>query len=291
MNMAEEFGLKHDVLNTTEETELAQIIICAKNATRLLIERKITPEQFNSLQEQAQIAREKLTLQNRRFVFSIARQYEPHAPITIEDLVSEGNIGLIRAIENYDPTQGRLSTYAGYYIHQAIITFLIYQNATITVPPWIMEEISGVRTTIAELKEELEREPTVQEISERSGKTEKRVKSVLDAIKCRYQPMASLHPDKDEAPIQVEDIQGLTPEEILVKEDTPVWMHKLLETVLDKRSASIVRWYYGIGHDKPRTLREVGELCGLTRERIRQIVRDSLITLREYIEEGENNGT
>lgn len=284
MTMAEELGLQHDVLNAEEETELARIIICAKNATRLLMERRVSPEQFEKLQQDAQLARQKLTLQNRRFIFKIAKQYQPRPPITIEDLISEGSIGLLRAIENYDPKQGRLSTYAGYYINQAILTFLIYQNATITVPPWIMEEINAVRTAKAELLEELEQDPTIEEIAERSGRTVKRVKSVMDAIKCRYTPMASLHPMVDDAPLQIADPSSENPHENLVKDDLPNWLTNRLDEVLDERSAKIVRLYYGIGHGESKTLREVGEICGLTRERIRQIVKDATDKLRECIE-------
>lgn len=283
MNLIEEFGLKHDILNSSEEADLAQIIVCAKNASRLLIQQKITTEQFSKLQQAAQNAREKLTLQNRRFVFSIAKQYQPNPPTTIEDLVSEGNIGLMKAIENFDPKQGRFSTYAGFYIHQAVIQFLIYQNTAITVPQWIMDEINSVKNAQAILTEELERGPTTEEIAQKVGKSEKRVQSVIDAMKCRYQGISSLHPDRDESELQIEDTLGSTPDEILVKADTPLWMQKLISDVLDKRAAKILRLYYGIGHDRSRTLREVGDLCGLTRERIRQILKEATDKLKEHV--------
>jgi RNA polymerase primary sigma factor len=236
-------------------------------------------------------AREQMIKANLRLVVKIARDYEGIG-LPLLDLISEGNIGLMKAVERFDPSKGgKLSTYGSWWIKQSIKRALANQSKTIRLPVHLVDKISKMRRTAMRLQEELGREPTDEELGEELGITASRVSQMR---------MAAIRPASLDAPIGDEDSNNFaevvqdeaadTPYEHLEEKTVTRMLQEMVKT-LDPREATILKARFGLDGGSEKTLEEVGEKFGVTRERVRQIQNIALKKLRKMIERLEAQKT
>ncbi len=234
-------------------------------------------------------AREHMIKANLRLVVKIARDYEGIG-LPLLDLISEGNIGLMKAVERFDPAKGgKLSTYGSWWIKQAIKRALANQSKTIRLPVHLVDKISKMRRVAMKLQEELGHEPTDEELAEEMGMTATRV---------RQMRQAAVRPASLDAPIGdddsnnysdiVQDENATSPYENL-EDKTVTGMLQDMVKHLNEREATILRFRFGLDGGSEKTLEEVGEKFGVTRERVRQIQNLALKKLRKMIEKLEAN--
>jgi RNA polymerase primary sigma factor len=235
-------------------------------------------------------ARDKMIRSNLRLVVKIAHDYS-NLGLPLLDLISEGNIGLMKAVERFDPEKGgKLSTYAAWWIKQSIKRALANQGKTIRLPVHLVDKISRLKRTALQMSEELGREPTSEELAERMGITLKKLVQLRTV---------STRPASLDAPIGDEDSTEFI--EIVGDKDAPTPFEVLREKLLrydinrflnhlDEREAEIIRLRFGLDGEKPRTLEEVGEVFNVTRERVRQIQNIALRKLRSMMKEQDNMG-
>jgi RNA polymerase primary sigma factor len=232
-------------------------------------------------------AREEMIKANLRLVVKIARDYKDYG-LPLLDLINEGNIGLMKAVERFDPEKGaKLSTYAAWWIKQAIRRALANQSKTIRLPVHVGDKLLHMRRAALKLQELFGREPTDEELAEELGMTATRVARLRTA---------AIRPASLDAPIGdddsnrfgdiVEDERATTPFEQL-DEKTSTDMIRQMVLTLPEREATILKFRFGLDGDGERTLEEVGEKFGVTRERIRQIQNIALEKLRRMIEKRE----
>ena len=235
-------------------------------------------------------ARAHMIRANLRLVVKIAQDYANYG-LPLLDLISEGNIGLMKAVERFDPNKGgKLSTYAAWWIKQSIKRALANQSKTIRLPVHMVDKISKMRRVAMSMSEELGREPTDDELAEEIG---------IDRGKLSQLKAASLRPASLDAPISdddstefgeiVGDDNADTPLDLLSHKN----MHGQLEgllSVLDDRERSIIDARFGLNGQKPKTLEEVGQEFGVTRERIRQLQNIALKKLRRALQKKEDPG-
>jgi RNA polymerase primary sigma factor len=232
-------------------------------------------------------AREQMIKANLRLVVKIARDYEGIG-LPLLDLISEGNIGLMKAVERFDPKKGgKLSTYGSWWIKQSIKRALANQSKTIRLPVHLVDKISKMRRLAMRLQEELGREPTDEELADELDVTPLRV---------RQMRLAAIRPASLDAPIGdddsnnfsdiVEDENATSPYENL-EDKTVTGMLQEMVKHLDSREETILRYRFGLDGGSEKTLEEVGEKFGVTRERVRQIQNLALRKLRKMIEKLE----
>jgi len=236
-------------------------------------------------------AREHMIKANLRLVVKIARDYEGIG-LPLLDLISEGNIGLMKAVERFDPSKGgKLSTYGSWWIKQSIKRALANQSKTIRLPVHLVDKISKMRRAAMRLQEELGREPSDDELAEELD---------LSPARIRMMRRASIRPASLDAPIGDEDSNNFseivqdenapTPYEDL-EEKTVTKMLREMVATLDPREETILRYRFGLDGGPERTLEEVGQKFGVTRERIRQIQNIALRKMRRMIEKLEATKT
>jgi RNA polymerase primary sigma factor len=221
-------------------------------------------------------ARDQMVRANLRLVVNIARGYTGKG-LGLQDLIEEGNLGLLRAVEGFDPAIGtRFSTYASYWIKQSIKRALINTAKTIRIPAYMVELLSKWRRASARLTEELGRTPTPEEVARVLGLPRKKLPIIKKAIR-----IYNSTPQTDQAEAgwslgeMIMDERIKSPETELVDTDDMTHVLRLLET-MDQREATVLRMRFGLDDNEPRTLKEIGESLGLTRERVRQIETEAL---------------
>jgi len=251
----------------------------------------ITPEEEVALAKRIQAgdeeAREKMIKANLRLVVKIAREYEDYG-VPLLDLINEGNIGLMKAVERFDPTKGaKLSTYAAWWIKQAIRRALSNQSKTIRLPVHVGDKLLHIRRAAARLEDELGREPTDEELASEMEITPGRLAALRSA---------AMAPSSLDAPVgdddgkrfdeMIGDEKADSPYAQLEDKTTTDMLHEMLRS-LPERERTILRHRFGLEGDGEKTLEEVGEQFGVTRERIRQIQNLALNKLRKMIEKRE----
>jgi RNA polymerase primary sigma factor len=224
---------------------------------------------------------------NLRLVVKIARDYADLGLPSL-DLISEGNIGLMKAVERFDPAMGgKLSTYAAWWIKQAIKRALANQSKTIRLPVHVVDKISKIRRASLQMSDELGREPTDDELAQEIGISHSKV-SQLKTVSIRPASLDApiSHDDSTELGETVGDEGAQTPFELLRDKNLRDQVSDLFE-VLDDRERKIIFQRFGLDGGKPKTLEEVGKKFGVTRERIRQLQNIALAKLRRALSKKE----
>ncbi|MBM7453562.1 RNA polymerase primary sigma factor [Acholeplasma morum] len=237
--------------------------------------------QLENMVEDAQYAKNRLVEANYRLVVSIAKRYVGRGMLFL-DLIQEGNMGLMRAVDKFDHEKGfKFSTYATWWIRQAITRAVADQARTIRIPVHMVETINKLVRIQRQLVQELSREPSPEEIGERMGITAERVQAIQ---KIAQEPISLEAPVGEEEDSSlgdfISDPTALNPYEYTVQEMVKRTLDEVLETLTD-REEKVLRLRYGLLDGKTHTLEEVGKEFGVTRERIRQIESKALRKLRQ----------
>jgi RNA polymerase primary sigma factor len=232
-------------------------------------------------------ARSLMIRSNLRLVVKIAHDYA-NLGLPLLDLISEGNIGLMKAVERFDPAKGgKLSTYAAWWIKQSIKRALANQSKTIRLPVHLVDKISKMRRVAMQMSEELGREPTDDELAEEVGLSSGKI-SQLKTVSIRPASLDAPISDDDSTEFGeiVGDLEALTPFEQLRDQNLRDEVGDLLG-VLDEREKKIIFSRFGLDGGKAKTLEEVGKKFGVTRERIRQLQNIALMKLRRALQKKE----
>ncbi|ASQ96509.1 sigma-70 family RNA polymerase sigma factor [Streptomyces sp. 11-1-2] len=276
------------LLDAAKEVELSQSIEAGVYAQQILggeVEEApaagASREELEAIATEGARAKDIFIRSNLRLVVAVARRY-PRSGLPLLDLIQEGNAGLVRAVEKFDYTKGfKFSTYATWWIRQAITRSIADQSRTIRLPVHLVEELGRIRRVQREFNREHGREPEHAEIAEELGSTMERVSDVLDWAR---DPVSLNMSVDDEGETQfgdlLEDTSAVSPEQSVM---TLLRSEELEDLIgrLDDRTASIIKARYGIDDGRERTLTEVGKQHGLTRERIRQIEKHALLELKK----------
>lgn len=270
--------LRPESVQSPLETYLREI-----NETSLL-----TADQEKSLARQIGVgcteSRDQMVRANLRLVVNIARGYTGKG-LALQDLIEEGNLGLLRAVEGFDPNMNtRFSTYASYWIKQSIKRALVNTAKTIRIPAYMVELLAKWRRATNKLNDELGRPPTPEEIAKLLGLPKKKLNIIKKAI--RVYNSAPQTEQGGDAGWTIDEMlmdgRAKTPDLEMVENDDLKHVIVLLEK-MDKREATVLKMRFGIDGEEPKTLKEIGESLGLTRERVRQIESEALAKLYENL--------
>jgi RNA polymerase primary sigma factor len=274
------------LLDAAKEVELSQAIEAGVFARQVLegfedSKADATREELQALVDESERAKDVFIRSNLRLVVAVARRY-PRSGLPLLDLIQEGNAGLVRAVEKFDYRKGfKFSTYATWWIRQAITRSIADQSRTIRLPVHLVEELGRIRRVQREFNREHGRDPEPAEIAAELGSNAERVIDVLDWARDPVSLNMAVDDDGDtQFGDLLEDTSAVSPEQSVL---TLLRSEELDDLIgrLDQRTASIIKMRYGIEDGRERTLTEVGKEHGLTRERIRQIEKHALMELKK----------
>lgn len=283
---------KIPLLNAEEELTLAQEIVANREpleeAKEQLEDEEMTPGARMKLQARIRKLsrpKDKMAEANMRLVVSIAKRYSGRG-LDFLDLIQEGNTGLLRAVEKFDPDKGfKFSTYATWWIRQAITRAIADQARVIRIPVHMVETINKLLRTQRRMTQELNREPTMEELSKELEMEPSKIEYVMKIKQDIHSLDAGVGRDGDEEDSVlgdfIEDEDGATPEESASNQLLKEQVQSVLSTLSD-REQKIVRMRFGLDNGKNHTLEEVGQEFAVTRERIRQIEAKALAKLRKH---------
>ncbi len=275
---------KVSLLNAEEEVELAKRIEAGLYAEHILksgaeLER-IYARELKAIMRDGQLAKNHLLEANLRLVVSLAKRYTGRGMLFL-DLIQEGNLGLVRAVEKFDYTKGyKFSTYATWWIRQAITRAMADQARTIRIPVHMVEVINKLARVQRQMLQDLGREPTTAELAQELDMTEEKV---IEVQKYGREPISLHTPLGEDGDSEfgdlIEDSEAVVPADAVGFTLLQEQLHQVLDT-LSEREAGVVSMRFGLTDGRPKTLDEIGKVYGVTRERIRQIESKTMSKLR-----------
>ena len=277
---------RHRLLPHDRERELTQAVKRGRVASKRLTSRPaksftaIERKKINVDIQAGTDAREELVRGNARLVISIAKRYQ-NLGLPLMDLIQEGNIGLLRAIDRFEPARGlRLSTYATWWVRQAINRAVANQGRAIRLPAYLQDRLHKMYRVAQDLEQTLGRAPNDDELAATLEVAPEEVQSMRTAAVPVTSLDEPLSDDEDDSPLaQIEDSDIVPLDELVARRMLREAMERALEE-LPARYAMIVRMRYGMDGDRPRTLEDIAQKLNLSRERVRQIERDAFTRLR-----------
>ncbi|WP_137724771.1 sigma-70 family RNA polymerase sigma factor [Prescottella subtropica] len=273
------------LLTAADEVDLARRIEAGLYAAHVLATKKrltaVKKRDLATIVRDGEAARRHLLEANLRLVVSLAKRYTGRG-MPLLDLIQEGNLGLIRAMEKFDYAKGfKFSTYATWWIRQAITRGMADQSRTIRLPVHLVEQVNKLARIKRELHQQLGREATDEELSAESGIPEHKIADLLDHSR---DPVSLDMPvgSDEEAPLGdfIEDSEATSAENAVIAGLLHSDVRSVLAT-LDEREQQVIRLRYGLDDGQPRTLDQIGKIFGLSRERVRQIEREVMGKLRQ----------
>ncbi|GAA2183531.1 sigma-70 family RNA polymerase sigma factor [Brooklawnia cerclae] len=277
---------KTPLLSAEQEVELARLIEAGQYAQAVLDGRaertaQATDDELELVAREGEQAMQHFVQANLRLVVSVARKYG-RSQMPLLDLVQEGNTGLIRAVEKFDYTKGfKFSTYATWWVRQAISRGIAQQGRIVRLPVHVAEQVNQISAVRRNLERTLGREPEVQEIARELDVEEDKV---VDLIRYSREHVSLDAPVEEDGDTSLGDLIAREtapgPDEVVLSQEDRERLDTMLEG-LDERSADVVRRRYGLLDGRQAKLSDIGQVWGITAERVRQIERAALVLLRE----------
>lgn len=276
---------QYDLLTPEQEQSLGRRIQAANTTGEQLEQGEINVAELERVQNDAAEARNAMVHANLRLVISVAKNFRNRG-LPMEDLIEEGNVGLMNAVDRFDPTVGsRFSTYASYWIDQAIRRAVQAANQMIHIPSYLMEQIGHMRLALRSMSESLGRPPSIEELALHMEISPRKATAISQAIRACTCPTQST-PSEDGSCVTdtIPDTRTPQPYDAVFTKSDADFVEKMLTQITD-REAHVLKMRYGLSDGKRMTLKEIGETIGLTRERVRQIEKEARRKLEENVKD------